>query len=148
MSRSIFIDSSFFKAIIDPQDDFHIDSQNIWKKLEKERTTLVTSNYVLDESFTLIRIRCGLKVVDRFRKDLVESAQFFKIVRATIADEANAWEWFLKDWSKLSFTDCVSFAIMKRLNLVWAGTFDKHFVRAGFMQEEKTNKDYEEKITT
>jgi len=138
MSRSapsIFIDSSFFKAIIDSKDEFHKDSQIIWEKLEKERTTLVTSNYVLDESFTLIRIRCGLKVVDRFRKDLAESAQFLKIVRATVADEANAWKWFLKDWSKLSFTDCVSFAIMERLHLIRACTFDGHFARAGFLQE-------------
>ena len=132
----IFIDTSFFKAIIDPTDDFHKDSQRIWEKLEKERATLVTSNYVLDESFTLIRIRCGLEVVDKFRKDLAESAQLLKIVRAALADESNAWEWFLKDWSKLSFTDCVSFAVMKRLHLIRVCTFDEHFTRAGFQQEE------------
>ena len=32
----------------------------------------------------------------------------------------------------LSFTDCVSFAVMKRLGIGRAAAFDRHFSRAGF----------------
>ena len=49
-----------------------------------------------------------------------------------VADEAQAWKWFLNDWSKLSFTDCVSFAVMKRLDIARAATFDEHFNQARF----------------
>ncbi len=131
----VFLDTSFFKAAIDPKDDFYTAAKRILDKLQKEKVTLVTSNYVLDESFTLVRKRCGRDLVDKFRKDLSESGLVVTIVRVTVADEAGAWEWFLLDWSDLSFTDCVSFAVMKRLNLARVATFDKHFERAGFKIE-------------
>lgn len=132
----IFTDTSFFKAIVDPKDDFYKQAKKILKNLQKEKATLITSNYVLDESFTLIKLRCGREMVDRFRKDLSESSLVITIMRITVADEAKAWDWFLKDWADLSFTDCVSFALMNRLGINRIVTFDKHFQRAGFKIEE------------
>lgn len=132
---SVFIDSSFFKANIDPKDDFYEEAQQIMQKLHKEDAELVTSNYVLDETFTLIKIKCGLKFVSEFRNYLVKSATSIKVIRVTISDEATAWQWFLLDWSKLSFTDCVSFSLMKRLDITRVVTFDNHFERAGFKIE-------------
>lgn len=129
---AIFTDTSFFKAIIDPKDEFHQDAKKIEQKINDEQIKLITSNYILDESFTLIKTRCGLAIVDEFRKYLTEISSILKIIRVTVADEAGAWEWFLKDWSKLSFTDCVSFALMKRLELTKVATFDADFKRAGF----------------
>lgn len=131
-SSTVFLDTSFFKAYIDAKDEFHTQAQAVWQKLKEENTFFVTSNYILIESFTLIKFRCGRKVVSGFRELLGESESFMKIVRVTIADEARAWDWFLLDWSKLSFTDCVSFALMKRLGLKRVATFDTHFERAGF----------------
>lgn len=128
----IFVDTSFFKAIIDPQDEFHQDAKKIEQKINDEQISLITSNYILDESFTLIRLRCGLKIVDEFRRYLVASSVILKIMRVTVADEATAWNFFLKDWSGLSFTDCVSFAMMKRLDIKTAAAFDNHFGRAGY----------------
>lgn len=128
----VFVDTSFFKGLLDIADDFHQKAKNSWQKLKEEDTTIITSNYVLDESFTLIRIRCGLKTVDQFREDIVKSSHVIKIMRVTVADEADAWKWFLSGWSKLSFTDCVSFALMKRLDIKRVATFDQHFNRAGF----------------
>lgn len=127
-----FVDTSFFKAIIDPKDDFYQEGKEILNKLQREKITLVTSNYVLDESFTLIRKRCGQGMVDKFRKDLSKSAMVVTIIRVTVSDEAGAWNWFLLDWSDLSFTDCVSFAVMKRLEITRVAAFDQDFTRAGF----------------
>jgi|SRR3989344_831782 len=132
---SVFLDTSFFKAAIDPKDDFYIEAKMILNKLQKDKVTLVTSNYVLDESFTLIRKRCGREMVDKFRKDLSKSTLVATIIRVTVVDEANAWEWFLLNWSDLSFTDCVSFALMKRLEITRVATFDKDFERAEFIIE-------------
>jgi len=56
-------------------------------------------------------------------------------MRVTVADEAGAWQWFVKNWSKLLFTNCVSFAFMKRLRITRAAAFDEHFKRAGFKIE-------------
>lgn len=128
-SNQVFIDTSMFFALVHDKDEFHNTAASILKKLETEKTLLITSNYVLDETFTLIRLRRGIKIADNFRRSLTRG---IKIVRITVADEAGAWQWFLKDWSKLSFTDCVSFAAMTRLGLKRVATFDKDFQKAGF----------------
>lgn len=127
----VFVDTAFFKALFDSKDDFHADSEKIWSKLALEKARFVTTNFVLDESFTLIKLRCGKKVVNDFRQGLATSLKI-KLIRTMSQDEAAAWNWFLLDWSDLSFTDCVSFAVMKRLGLERVATFDQHFAKAGF----------------
>ena len=128
----VFVDTSFFKGLIDARDEFHRQAKDSWQRLKEEDTNIITSNYVLDESFTLIKLRCGIKIADEFRDAIIKSSHVIKIMRVTVADEAEAWKWFLNDWSKLSFTDCISFAMMKRLDITRAAAFDEHFKRAGF----------------
>ncbi|MGB9706740.1 MAG: type II toxin-antitoxin system VapC family toxin [Microgenomates group bacterium] len=127
----VFIDTSGFKAVVDKNDEFHWKAAKIWRKLKEEKAILVTSNYILDETFTLLRARCGIKAVLKFRKILAKSSRVLKVVRVTLADEAGAWKWFVKNWSGLSFTDCVSLALMKRLGIKKVVSFDRHFSRAG-----------------
>ena len=133
--EEIFIDTSGFKALIDNKDEFHKEAVEIWKKLEREEIIIVTSNYVFDETFTLLRAKCGIEIVLEFRNYLVKSAPVLKIQRVTSRDEASAWNWFIKDCSKLSFTDCVSFGLTRRLNIKRVVSFDDHFKQAGFSIE-------------
>lgn len=135
MDDFIFLDTSFFKALIDPKDDFYKKAAKIYSNFWKEKIVLVTSNYILDETFTLIRGRCGRKYLKEFRDFLNVSGNMIKIYRVTVSDEAKAWDWLLEDWSNLSFTDCVSFALMKRLDIKRAAAFDNHFTQAGFRVE-------------
>lgn len=132
MSNFVFADTSFFKAYIDPGDDFHLQALEIFESLKSEQGMLITSNYVLDETFTLLRVKCGLEIALEFKAILEEFEVGLKIIRVTIADEVLAWKWFVNDWGKLSFTDCVSFALMNRLEIARAAAFDNHFARAGF----------------
>lgn len=130
-SNIFFIDTSFFKALIDLNDDFNHQARARWRKLSKKKIQFITTNYILDESFTLIRIKCGLNIVQEF-KEILAASRMIKIVRVTINDEAAAWDYFGNDWSSLSFTDCISFTVMKRLKLKQVLSFDRHFQRAGF----------------
>jgi len=134
-THEIFVDTSFFKAIADPKDDFHEDALNIFDRLTEEKTTLITSNFILDETYTLIRKRCGIEKVRQFTLALEEFEIGLEIIRVKPIDEQKAWDWFWKDWSGLSFTDCVSFALMQRLGLTRVATFDTHFSKAGFAVE-------------
>jgi uncharacterized protein len=131
-NTEIFIDSSFFKAILDPQDDFHDKAEIIWDLILKERKICITSNFILDETITLLRSKCNKEIAFRLRDFIGEYPNLIKIKRVLAVDEGSAWEWFEKDWSKLSFTDCVSFAQMKRLGITQVATFDDHFTKAGF----------------
>lgn len=128
----IFLDSSFFKALIDIKDEFHTQAVKIWKIIADQDVNFITTNYILDETFTLIRVKCGLQAVTDFRERLSAGLKRMKIIRVLLTDEEKAWKWFLKDWSNLSFTDCVSFAVMERLELKRVATFDHHFSKAGF----------------
>ncbi|MEK7577739.1 MAG: PIN domain-containing protein [Patescibacteria group bacterium] len=133
VSHAIYLDTSFFKALLDSKDDFHNQAKIQWDLFRQQDTELVTTNYIIDESLTLIRFRCGFPVAKKLRDLLYENAEYIKIIRVMVDDDAGAWEWFEMDWSKLSFTDCVSFAVMKRLGLTDVATFDEHFTRAKFI---------------
>ncbi|HED04153.1 MAG TPA: hypothetical protein ENI60_05240 [Candidatus Fraserbacteria bacterium] len=51
------------------------------------------------------------------------------VVSVTVEDREAAWEIF----KKFSFTDCTSFAVMKRLGLQRALAVDRHFQVMGFV---------------
>lgn len=131
-SEPIFVDSSMFKALLDAKDDFYPTATEIWNVLQELPKRLITTNFILDETYTLLRKRIGIDAVIELRDRLLVDWPSIKIVRVTAKDEADAWQWFQKDWSDLSFTDCVSFAVMKRLGITHVATFDQHFARAGF----------------
>lgn len=128
----IFIDTSFFKGLIDQDDAFHTQSVEILEKLQDKSYELISSNYILDETYTLLRTHCELKDAVDFHDGLGSGLLKLSLFRVEIDDEILAWKLFNEPWSKLSFTDCTSFAVMKRLDLKDVATFDQHFARAGF----------------
>lgn len=131
--EKVFLDTGLFKAIIDENDDFYQQGKSCWKDLCNNAILLVTNNFILDESYTLIRTRCGIRKVFQFRNEFLAEQTQIQIERVTVEDEAEAWTWFEKDWKGLSFTDCVCFAMMKRLGIQRVATFDEHFRKAGFV---------------
>lgn len=130
--NKVFIDTSWYKALVDIHDDFHKKALDQSKKLILHESHFITTNFIIDETFTLLRVRRSLEVSLKFRNLLVDMNTITKIYRILPQDEVKAWKWFPNNWSKLSFTDCTSFAVMKRLELKSVATFDDHFARAGF----------------
>ncbi len=132
-SASIFVDTSGFKAVFDKDDDFHSPAIKFWRTAQLEKIHLITSNFILDETYTLLRSHMGKDAALSFRQDIFESIQQLKIIRIIPQDEAQAWKYFEKLPGRgVSFTDCTSFSIMKRLKLETAFTFDNDFATAGF----------------
>ena len=130
--NQVFVDSSYFKALIDKDDDFHNTAIDIFSLLKKQKTHLITTNYIVDETLTLLRAKTNLQAATKLRDMINIGSPTITIYRVASGDDADAWYWFMKNWSKLSFTDCVSFSVMKRLDLTHVVTFDQHFRRAGF----------------
>ncbi len=134
ISNRVFIDTSAFQAVWDTQDQFHGEAVKIWRKIQDENVELITSSYILDETFTLMRSRQGIIAVDIFRKMLENPASKIAIKRVTIEDEQNAWLWFMRAFKRLSFTDAVIFSMMYRLDITKVFTFDHHFEQANFQR--------------
>jgi uncharacterized protein len=56
-----------------------------------------------------------------------------RLLHSARGDEIEAIRWMRKYSDKeISFTDCVSFAMMRRFGIHTAFTFDRHFLDAGF----------------
>jgi predicted nucleic acid-binding protein len=93
--------------------------------------SLITSNYVLDEIITLLKIRLGPTIAITFGQKLWNQ-EVSTLVRITEEDEVSAWGIFRQYEDKgFSFTDCTSFALMERLEIHTVFAFDDHFVQYG-----------------
>lgn len=130
--NKVFLDTGWFKGIIDKTDDHHVRAKNIFRQFKKDKTGLLTSNFVVAETFTLVRKSCGLYWARKLNELMTSLKSSLEIERVTGEDEGRVWDWFWYDWRELSYTDCTSFAVMERLGLKKVATFDGHFEKAGF----------------
>ena len=93
---------------------------------------LVSSDYVIDETLTLIRIRLGIDAAERWWQQVQGSQRLcWEWIDTVRLDRAQSWffRWRDKDFS---FTDCTSFIIMKEKRIQQVLTTDYHFAVAGF----------------
>lgn len=133
MMNNIFIDTSAFIALYFTDDDFHGKAVKILKKLRAKQAALITSNFILDEAYTFFRAKTNKKTAIGFAEFLAENTDIIKIIRVTVGDEQEAFKYFeALDGKGVSFTDCTSFALMKRLKIKRVFTFDKDFAKAEF----------------
>ena len=94
--------------------------------------TLVTTDFVLDETLTLIRLRLGLDAAEAWWHQ-VDGSQRVRWERVDSERFERARQAFFQHRDKgFSFTDCTSFAVMRELRLTYALTTDRHFRQAGF----------------
>jgi len=125
---SVFVDTGAWFAYFVRRDPDH----NLARKwVPNNDSQLITSDYILDELFTLLKLRESYAVAVAAGKILTEE-KICKIIKITPDDFARAWNVFVqfsdKGWS---FTDCTSKVIMERLNISVAFSFDEHFDQFG-----------------
>jgi predicted nucleic acid-binding protein len=127
----IFIDTAGFLAIENRRDVHHERALAFRDASLGDGQTFVTSDYILDESYTLIRLRAGHAVAVQFGED-VRASRVLRIEHVTPEIVEAAWRIFKAFADKeFSFTDCTSFALMERLNIGTVFTFDEHFRQYG-----------------
>ncbi len=128
----IFIDTGAFLARYIERDQHHSTAQRAWKELGGSRQKAFTSNFVLDETLTLLARRISYSFAAE-RAAFIWASDALTILRPEESDELAALDLFRKYADQqVSFTDCISFALMKRQRLRRAFTFDRHFRAAGF----------------
>lgn len=123
----VFVNTGAFFAIENERDRHHPEALDVRDELMSQGQRLVTSDYILDEVYTLIRMRVGHRAAVDFGES-IRSSRFFRIEPVTTADFEAAWRIFRRyDDKPFSFTDCTSFALMERLKIGTAFTFDRSF---------------------
>ncbi len=130
-SGAVFIDTSGFYAVANRRDLHHAEALAIARRLEQSRMSLVTTNFVVAEAHALMLKRAGHAAALAFLQSFEHSA--IALVRASAEDENRAREIILKYSDKdFSLTDAISFAVMQRLRLSVAFSFDADFRQFGF----------------
>ena len=121
----IFIDSSALIAYLVKSDINHIKAGNLFAEVaEKE---LVTSQEVIDETLNWLTRKVSKKVIYELGILLV-SEDIIRILQSLKEDKINALE-TIKRYSdqNLSFTDAMSFTMIKRLKIKTVFSLDKDF---------------------
>ena len=132
MARESFVDTSGFYALLARDDDRHAAAVAVLARARDKRAVFVTTDYVLDETVTLLGARGHRNLVQRFLQITLHSPAC-RIEWTDVARFSKTADFLAKhidhDWS---FTDCLSFVVMKELGLHDALTKDSHFEEAGF----------------
>jgi hypothetical protein len=128
----LYVDTAGWMAMADRKDPLNavaIATRDLWLE---NNGILVTSNYIVDETLTLIRMRIGLNSARKWWA-MVSKSPRCKMHRITPEREQTALKWFF-GWQdqSFSFTDCTSFVLMKELSIAKVLTGDHHFITAGF----------------
>lgn len=130
----VFLDTGAWVAIADKNDQYATKASDFYKNLILKREQITTSDFVLVETYNLLSQTIGSKATISFGNKL-KAIPFLKIISITLSDWERAWEILDKYGDKnFSFTDCTSFALMERLKIKTAFTFDYHFTQYGFTQ--------------
>ncbi|MEW6619697.1 MAG: PIN domain-containing protein [bacterium] len=133
--KRILVDTWAWCALTNKKDTFHKIAAQIDKDLIEEGYRYVTTNFILCETYTLIRNNAIHKIAVEFGEgiEISKSAGLIQIVHITSEIEKEAWKIFKKYEDKtFSFADCPTFAVMKWQRLTEAFTNDSHFVQFGF----------------
>lgn len=129
----VFVDTSALVALAVNDESRHTAAAAYVKSTPLVPGRFVTTNYVLDETFTVLRPKIGHSHTVAFGEALMKS-NLYTIVQVDARVQELAWEWFKRYADKdFSFTDCTSFVVMTALSLQEAFTFDRHFAQAGFI---------------
>jgi predicted nucleic acid-binding protein len=122
--KRVFVDTGGWYALVDGKDPDH---SEVRACLNNHQGKLVTSNFVFDETITLLRYRLGWDVANEVGENL-RGGNIAQVHRITPADEDAAWQVFSRYRDKaFSFTDCTSFVLMRRLKLDVAVAIDSDF---------------------
>lgn len=124
----IFVDTGGWFAAYAPLDPYH-DVARRW--LKANGLPLLTTDYVIDETLTLLRSRGerarALLLAERLLLGIDAQVHFLR--EEEIREAANLFQCFSdKDWS---FTDCTSKVVMDRYKITTAFAFDRHFRQFG-----------------
>lgn len=128
----VLMDTSGFLALWDAADEQHGRAVLLQAELARKRHRFLTTDYIVDETVTLLLVRHSYAAAADFLQTVttsellqlqwVSSDRFHAAANFFARHDDKAW----------SFTDCVSFALMHELSIQDCFTSDHHFRQAGF----------------
>jgi uncharacterized protein len=128
----LFVDTSGWMACADAADPDHIAACSARDRWLETEGLLLTTDYVVDETLSLLRFRLNLRAAENWWQSISNSARVRQeSIDLDCAERARTIFFRYRD-KQFSFTDCTSFALMRQKRLRIALATDAHFKQAGF----------------
>jgi uncharacterized protein len=133
-SNLCFLDTSALIALAFTADQNHPAARRSYDQLRFSNALFVMTYFVFAETMIYLRRRASVQTAVKEGERLLQSSQVL-IVEGNSQLHAVGWEIFkkYKDWKDLSYTDCMSFALMQQMGITRAFTFDSDFQAYGFI---------------
>ena len=125
----IFLDTSAIYALADATDLKHQVAIERFQAILEAQEEILTHNYVLLESISLLQARLGFFAAAKFAN---ESTTFLVECVDKDLHSSGIGEWKKSGKRRISLVDQISFLVMKRRNVTTAFAFDPDFKTEGF----------------
>jgi len=133
--RLLFVDTWGWLALEDAKDPAHERVDEIRREHSLERILWVTTDYVLDETFTRLFRRRPFAEAKRFCEALSKARNDGLLKLENVGPERFRKAFTLRlryrDKPRISFTDLTSFVVMTELGIPQVLTGDAHFAQVG-----------------
>lgn len=130
--KPVFIDTMGWYCLFDRSDRKHGAARALVEDFARSRTPLITTDYVVDETATLLVARRASSVLGTFF-EMLENSVALTLTPIGTGRFREACKLLLKHRDQgYSFTDVTSFIVMRELDCADALTDDSHFEKAGF----------------
>jgi hypothetical protein len=130
--NTVFVDTGGWMACADRADPAHVACTDARDATLEAGRILITTDFVVDETLTLIRFRLGLAAANAWWQQIDGSARLrWERVEHDRFERARNLFFQYRD-KDLSFTDCTSITVMRELKLKTVITTDRHFQQVGF----------------
>ncbi len=125
-----FVEIGWAPSVKSTSDLHHPKARQIWKDLIESSDDLVSTSYVLVETFALLQSRLGMEAVRCFDKDILPVVRVHWVSESDHLASVSAL--LTAGRRQLSLVDCVSFTVMRQLQIRRAFAFDSDFADQGF----------------
>ena len=130
--KPVFIDTAGWACLLDRRQAKHGEAVRLMAECAQLRRPLVTTDYVVDETATLLVARRAGGVLGEFF-ELIGRSSALTLTPVGPGRFREACGYLLKHRDQgYSFTNVTSFIIMRELGMSDALTEDRHFEQAGF----------------
>jgi uncharacterized protein len=126
----VFADTSALYALLVGTDVNHSAAAQVFSRLQRDQSSLITSSYVLIETYALLGRRVGRPAMASFRSGF---APLLDVVWVDASlHEAALDLLFARKGADVSLVDAVSFLLISRERIEGVFAYDRHFAVEGF----------------
>lgn len=125
--RLIFVNTSGWLALYNPNDSNHEAARGLWEDLSMQSVRFVTTDYVLDQVYTALKIFGSLDAAQALHS-VLDRTNLLRLFMVDGVIFERAWKIFVEDeHPQFTFTDCINYSVIQYLGITEVFTFDRSF---------------------